>query len=121
MQPSFPASQGAIEGPYGAESQRWTASCPGCRSEYSPIEARIVAEKEGGYFLFHECNGCRSSIVSTLVEENGGISSLGLVTDLTYYDAARFRSGTAITADHILDVYVSLKDLVRPKMHVSQD
>ena len=104
--------------PFGTDELRWTAACPQCNAEYSPIEARIVAEKEGGYLLFHECDGCRSSIVSALVEENGNITAAGVVTDMTYYDAARFREGKPVTSDHILDAYVSLKQMSKPKVQV---
>ena len=103
------------------EQDRWTSNCPSCHAQYSPVEARVVAEKEGGYMLFHECNGCKSTVVSALVEEEGGVTGIGLVTDMTYYDASRFRDGQSVTPDHVLDAYVSLKNMVKPRVLVADE
>ncbi len=91
------------------ESLRWTAPCPNCQTDYTPVEARIVAEKEGGYLLFHECDGCRHAVVSAMVDAGEGITTAALITDLTYHDITRFRSAKPVSSDDVLEAYVGLR------------
>lgn len=84
---------------------RWASACPMCGTEYVPEEARVVSEKEGAFLIHTNCKKCRCSVVATLVANQMGVSSIGLITDLTYEDVLKFKDGESITADDILSVY----------------
>ncbi|MBU1118438.1 hypothetical protein KKH43_00980 [Patescibacteria group bacterium] len=89
---------------------RFASACPMCGTEYAPEEARVVSEKEGAFLIHTNCKKCRCSVVATLVANQMGVSSVGLITDLTYEDVIKFKDGSDITADDILRVYTVLSE-----------
>lgn len=99
-------------GAAGGESGgiRWASSCPLCGDEYSPEEARIVSEKDGAFLVHTNCKKCGSSVVATLVANQMGVSSVGLVTDLTYDDILKFKEEDYITTDDLLEGYAFFQD-----------
>jgi hypothetical protein len=91
-------------------NMKWASDCPICGTAYNPIEARVVAEKEGAFLLHTNCKKCGSSVVATLIASPMGISSIGLVTDLTYNDVIKFKDSGKIEVNDVLDVYKFLSD-----------
>jgi hypothetical protein len=89
----------------GSGSLRWASACPLCSAEYSPEEARIVSEKEGAFLVHTNCKKCGSSVVATLVANQMGLSSVGLVTDLTFDDLCKFKESESISTDDLLQAY----------------
>ena len=45
-----------------------------------------------------------------MLVSSAGVSSVGLVTDLTYEDVARFRGSEPVSADHVLAARALLAD-----------
>lgn len=90
--------------------QKLVSSCPLCGTEYAPEEAKVVSEKEGAFLVHTNCKRCGSSVVATLIASQMGISSVGLITDLTYEDVVKFKDHDAITTDDILAVYHLLQE-----------
>lgn len=86
-------------------SLRWASACPLCSAEYSPEEARIVSEKDGAFLVHTNCKKCGSSVVANLVANHTGVSSVGLVTDLTYEDLCKFKAKDSISTDDLLGAY----------------
>ncbi|MBU1167457.1 hypothetical protein KKC60_03555 [Patescibacteria group bacterium] len=93
------------EGKDGNKDLKWVSSCPLCATEYAPEEARIVSEKEGAFLVYTNCKKCGSSVIATLIANQMGISSVGLITDLTYDDVVKFKDCDSISTDDILNVY----------------
>ncbi len=100
---SFNQSHGKSGKPEG--STKWASACPLCGAKYNPIESKVVAEKENAFLLYTKCKTCSSSVVATLVAGAMGISSVGLVTDLTYEDVVKFKDSERISENDVLDVY----------------
>lgn len=88
---------------------RWVSACPLCGAEYLPEEARIVSEKEGAFLIHTNCKKCGSSVVATLIANQMGVSSVGLVTDLTYEDVVKFKDGAEVSTDDLLALYQALE------------
>lgn len=85
--------------------------CPLCETSYNPMEARVLGEKEDGHLLHIRCKKCLNSILALVLVSNVGVSSVGLVTDLTYEDVVRFReSPVEVTVDDVIGVHELLSE-----------
>jgi len=87
------------------------SACPLCRRQYNLADAYIVDEQKGAYLLHTECKNCGSSIVATLVAGRHAVSSMGLVTDLTGEDVAKFKDTEPVSCDDVIDCHAWLWDL----------
>ncbi|MFH1508804.1 MAG: hypothetical protein ABIE68_01430 [bacterium] len=92
-----------------SEEERFLSACPLCNTRYEPEEAKIVEEKDDAYLLYTICEKCGSNIVATLTTNSLGVSSIGLVTDLTYEDVVLFKDGDGIFANDVVELYEHLK------------
>lgn len=96
-----------------SQETQWASACPLCGTEYTPEESHIIEEKEGAFFLHTECPNCGSSVVATLVANHLGVSSIGLITDMTEEDAQKFKDSKTISDDDVLDTYQALEALTK--------
>lgn len=84
--------------------------CPLCNTHYNPSEAKILEQREGAHLIHIECGSCRSSIVAVVITGGIGISSVGLVTDLTSGDVLRFKGQDSLSEDDVIAAYELLRD-----------
>jgi len=69
--------------------------CPVCNSRY----------KNDAHLVHITCQQCRSAILAVVLVNGTGISSIGLVTDLTSEDVLKFRDAGALTHDDVIDLH----------------
>lgn len=87
--------------------------CPVCNLRYDPIEARILEEGDNAHLVFIKCRDCASAVLAVIVSNNMGISSIGLITDLSAEDVIRFKQRGKISVDDVIEVHQFLsKDKV---------
>jgi len=79
--------------------------CPVCNQRYDPLEARILEEGDNAHLVYISCRDCRSAILAVIVANNMGISSLGLITDLSADDVMNFKSDTPVSVDDVIEVH----------------
>jgi len=80
--------------------------CPLCETNYNPMEARVLGEKEDGHLLHIRCKKCWNSILALVLVSNAGVSSVGLITDLTYDDVRKFSMSEAtVTTDDVISIH----------------
>lgn len=85
--------------------------CPLCETNYNPMEARVLGEKEDGHLLHIRCKKCWNSILALVLVSNAGVSSVGLITDLTYDDVRKFSGrDTSVSTDDVIAVHQMLAD-----------
>ncbi len=82
--------------------------CPFCNSSYYPDQASVVGEGSGSWLLHTNCLSCHSSIVLLLLVGEIGISSFGLITDLTDTEVVKFQKGSAVDIDDLIELYTIL-------------
>lgn len=87
------------------EVLRLISYCPLCEAVYSPLKARVLEEREDAHLLHIQCSSCHSSIVALVLSSAIGITSVGLVTDLTGDDVLRFKDEQALSADEVLALH----------------
>lgn len=93
-----------------SESLRLISCCPVCNSHYNPMAAQVLEENEEAHLIHIECRKCGSSIVALVLTGGMGISSVGLITDLTSQDVLRFKHGDEISSDDVLDFHLMLEN-----------
>ena len=88
---------------------KYLSMCPFCSTKFSIKQAKIVAETKNSFLVHSYCKKCNCSVLASLTSSQMGISSIGLVTDLTYRDVLKFRNASSISVDNILETYSCLK------------
>ena len=90
---------------------RMISYCPLCESSYNPMEAKVLGEKEDGHLLHIRCKKCWNSILALVLVSNAGVSSVGLVTDLTFEDVVKFREKPSdVSVDDVISVHELLDE-----------
>lgn len=84
---------------------RLISYCPLCEASYNPLRARVLDERDEAHLVHIQCSQCGSSIVALIMSSALGITSVGLVTDLTGDDVLRFKDESPLDADEVLQVY----------------
>ncbi len=86
-------------------SERLLAHCPLCHTAYDATRVRLLGEY-GSTRLFHcSCQSCGQSVLAVVLESNGSVSSVGLVTDLEIEDALRFTNADSVSSDECIAVH----------------
>ncbi|MCI0479691.1 hypothetical protein L0Y59_04045 [Candidatus Uhrbacteria bacterium] len=92
-----------------APSSKLLAHCPLCQTAYGDAEVRLLGER-GSTRLFHcSCASCGHAMLAVILESQGAVSSVGLVTDLEVQDALRFRGAPTVSADDCLAAHALLE------------
>lgn len=90
------------------ERMRVMQSCPMCNTEYKNGGVR-VAQEDGGASLVHvSCSNCCGSLMAIVVESGVGVSSVGMITDMSYDDLVRFHNEAPVSADDCLHLHTLL-------------
>jgi len=103
MTTATPHDQGHSSNPL--DNLRLISYCPLCNTHYNPSEAKILEQKDGAHLIHIECRACHSSIVAVVITGGIGISSVGLITDLTSQDVLRFKNHDSVDGDHVIEAY----------------
>lgn len=74
------------------------------------MTAKILEEREDAHLIHIECRRCSSSIVALILTGGIGISSVGLITDLTSDDVLKFKGTEDITSDDVLNLHQALEE-----------
>lgn len=89
-----------------AEGLRVIAACPLCDERYTPLQAHVLDAREGAHLLHLECRHCGGAVVAAVRSDQVGVSSLGLLTDLTSDDVVKFKDAVGTTEpDDVLDLH----------------
>lgn len=83
--------------------------CPLCQSSFRPMEAKVLEERGEKRLVHLHCGKCQNAMLALVLINKGGMSSIGLVTDLTYDDVVRLRDQRRLTTDDVLDFHQILE------------
>ena len=82
--------------------------CPACKNAANPLDAHILGEKNDARLVHLACQKCARTILALVTVSNAGVSSVSLLTDLTFEDVIRFKESEAITTDHVIALHDQL-------------
>ncbi len=84
--------------------------CPICHTAYDQIEARILGEDADTRLIHLTCHECSNALLALVLVTPAGISSVGLLTDLSYDDVLRFGQSSVITTNDVILAHQELKE-----------
>lgn len=88
------------------------ATCPLCAANYDPHRTRVLGRNGAERLLHVACGGCGNAMLALVAVTPSGVSSVGLITDMSFEDARRFRDASPVSADHVLAAHALPADIV---------
>lgn len=92
------------------EGLKLISYCPLCNMQYNPLSAKILDERDDAHLVHVECRRCGSLIVALVLTGGIGISSVGLVTDLTSEDVLKFKEVGSMQMDDVIELHLALEE-----------
>ncbi len=93
------------------EALKIISRCPICSTHYRTEEAQLFAKNETASLVHLTCPSCQSSFVAMIVMLGQGLSSVGMVTDLTFKDVERLHKAEAIDTNEIIEGYLQMSKI----------
>lgn len=93
-----------------AEGIKLISFCPLCQSKQSAMEANILEETDESHLIHLRCQNCQTAILALVTITPLGLSSVGMITDLSVIDAQKFKEAESLEYDEIIDLHLLLKN-----------
>ena len=94
----------------GMDGLKIVSRCPICQMEHNPMETALLDEANGSHLIYIKCRKCQSGVVASLTPTSFGMSSVGLVTDLSSNEIMQFKDSPRVSAIDVLDVVEYFKE-----------
>lgn len=91
------------------ETVRSFARCPVCNKRYAPASVTPVIEGESRSVVHVLCVSCRVSSILFISENQWGIASIGVLTDLDGDELRRRFGAEPVSMNDVIEAYTSLK------------
>lgn len=95
--------------PHHGGDMRVVQVCPVCQTSYYPWQAQVLEERQEAHLIYVECHKCGSGQVALIITSAVGVSTLGLVTDLTPGDVVKFTSSDQVSVDDVMEIHQLLE------------
>lgn len=93
------------------ENLKLVSYCPLCNNHYNLLEARLLEEGDASTLFYIRCRHCQAAILSLVLNNSMGVSSVGLVTDLSPEEVLKYAASPEVTEGEILASYQDLQKL----------
>lgn len=84
---------------------RIMSHCPLCESRYRSFEAMVLDERGDAHLIYIQCRSCNGSVIALVCFDEGGVNSVGMVTELTKEEVMKYGEAEAVGADDVIDAY----------------
>lgn len=95
---------------FSPEGLKLISRCPLCQARYQPFQANIVEERDDAQLVHIQCRKCKSAVVALIMQGQLGLSSVGLITDLTSDDVQVFKDADPIEEDTVFEALSQLSE-----------
>lgn len=99
---------------------RLIVECPLCKASYREATILVVSESDATQLYHCTCTDCQRSVLASVTDHHGWISTIGLVSDLTFQDALWWRSAAPITGEECLTLTDMIHEDSRSFCHLLQ-
>lgn len=76
--------------------------CPMCQALYERESVKLIAERKPVRLYHSMCASCSHGLLAYVIDAPGGISSVGLITDISGEDALRQADLLTISAEECI-------------------
>lgn len=87
------------------EALKFIGHCPICNERYQDDRAKLFAKRDGANLVHITCDKCASNFITMIVMMGQGLSSVGMVTDLSFEDVQKLYKTGPLTVDEIISGY----------------
>jgi predicted RNA-binding Zn-ribbon protein involved in translation (DUF1610 family) len=95
-----------MDSPDWLETQLSSFSCPACGRRYRGSRIRLLAEREGLFFVDLDCSRCGSHTVAIItIEQDEREPTIADASDLEHPDEGLPATAGSITADDVLEMH----------------
>ena len=89
----------------GSPSPSFLAYCPLCESKYDSFRAKVIDSRGDSRLLHTQCSKCGAYIISLISATPFGLSSIGIISDLSSDDVLKFKDQPKITCDDVIEFH----------------
>lgn len=83
--------------------------CPLCSTHFSFSTAKVLEERDDAHLVHIQCQKCSSFIVALIMTNAMGVSTVGLITDLTSDDVSKFATSSRLSVNEVIEIYQALQ------------
>ncbi len=83
--------------------------CPLCGKNYTAPSLKVIEQQKDTRLVHCTCQHCKQSLLAVIVTTRLGVSSIGILTDLTISDVYSFQNKNPICENDILDFHQFLE------------
>lgn len=91
--------------------------CPLCTTEYGKDDLQVLDEEDGAQLVHVTCHTCKNAILAYIVESGLGLSSVGMLTDLTVLDVMRMQDKSPLSDDDMITMSHAFRDYQQDIIH----
>ena len=77
--------------------------CPVCSQSYKSEAIKLFAHQSEAKFVHFTCANCHTYFVALIMTMAKGISTVGMITDLSFSDVQKLYKLPAITIDEVIE------------------
>ncbi len=90
------------------QSVNYLRECPVCKSAYGKDQIDDIVDQENVHLVHITCPTCQNMLMAVLAASPMGVSSIGMLTDLTADDVIRVHDISPISEDDVLDFHAMI-------------
>ena len=79
--------------------------CPICSQNYDSKATKLFLDKQNTHLVHITCGHCQTYFLAMVMEFGKGVSTVGMVTDLSFADVKRLHSQESIEIDEVIEGY----------------
>ncbi len=92
------------------EALQFMNKCPICGEIYKAANANLCAKNESASLVHITCERCRSYFMAMILQMGSGLSSVGMITDLSLTDTKRLYQASPITVNEMIAGYQQMQN-----------
>lgn len=86
------------------------SQCPVCNQNYQTEAIKLFANESEAKFVHFTCHSCHSYFIAMIMTMAKGVSTVGMITDLSFTDVQKLYTLPAITVDETIEASQSINN-----------
>ncbi len=103
-------SKGSTQPNPAKKDLRIMNQCPVCNNSYEAGQDNVLEHRSGAHLVHITCPDCQNSVLAVVMVSQSGLSSVGMLTDMSASDVLRVHRRGGITEDELLNMHLLIKN-----------